>query len=245
MCGAITACRASSCAPRASSPRTTIATTPRAAFDDLNLKVNELLYRRVDLAARSTPIFSPWIAPRRSASAATSSARRLRSGPTTSPSCVATRRPWCARRYPQLRRHLRRRGWTMLPSIDRVYVNAHARDELGWSPPTTSAALHPSGRGPGPTQPAGHHGRSKGYHAQPTGSTPPGLAARLIRAAGGGVGGARIPGARRVGPGGAGIRNAELDRAELAQEVVAQLGVAVSGRGGEVAEQTARIAARA
>jgi UDP-glucose 4-epimerase len=26
------------------------------------------------------------------------------------------------------------RGWRMLPSIDRVYVNQRARDELGWKP---------------------------------------------------------------------------------------------------------------
>jgi UDP-glucose 4-epimerase len=27
-----------------------------------------------------------------------------------------------------------RRGWRMFPSIDRVYVNARARSELGWKP---------------------------------------------------------------------------------------------------------------
>jgi UDP-glucose 4-epimerase len=27
-----------------------------------------------------------------------------------------------------------RRGWTMFPQIDRVYVNAHARAGLGWAP---------------------------------------------------------------------------------------------------------------
>ena len=66
----------------------------RAAFDDDNLKVNELLYRRVDIedvverppAARSS-------APPRSASAATSSARRRRFTATISPSCAAMPRP--------------------------------------------------------------------------------------------------------------------------------------------------------
>lgn len=40
-----------------------------------------------------------------------------------------------------LKRHLagyeeeyRRRGWSMLPRIDRVYVNERARVELGWQP---------------------------------------------------------------------------------------------------------------
>jgi len=27
-----------------------------------------------------------------------------------------------------------RRGWTMIPGIDRVYVNDRARAELGWQP---------------------------------------------------------------------------------------------------------------
>ena len=60
------------------------------------------------------------------------------------------------RRPPQLRldapavveRHLpryvdeyRRRGWTMFPSIDRVYVNDRARNELDWHPRHTFAEL--------------------------------------------------------------------------------------------------------
>ena len=38
------------------------------------------------------------------------------------------------RLYPDYEEIYARRGWTMLPVIDRVYVNAHAREELGWSP---------------------------------------------------------------------------------------------------------------
>ncbi len=35
----------------------------------------------------------------------------------------------------------RRRGWTMFPTIDRVYVNDRARNDLGWYPRHTFAEL--------------------------------------------------------------------------------------------------------
>jgi hypothetical protein len=42
-------CRAWCCGPRGSSPRKTTSPEKREAFDEANLKVNELLYRRVDI----------------------------------------------------------------------------------------------------------------------------------------------------------------------------------------------------
>ena len=39
-----------------------------------------------------------------------------------------------ARRYPQYAAIYATRGWQMLPTLDRVYVNAHARERLGWQP---------------------------------------------------------------------------------------------------------------
>jgi UDP-glucose 4-epimerase len=39
-----------------------------------------------------------------------------------------------ARHVPQYAAEYAKRGWTMAPGIDRVYVNAKARDELGWQP---------------------------------------------------------------------------------------------------------------
>ena len=39
-----------------------------------------------------------------------------------------------ARHVPQYEAEYARRGWAMAPGIDRVYVNAKARDELGWRP---------------------------------------------------------------------------------------------------------------
>jgi UDP-glucose 4-epimerase len=39
-----------------------------------------------------------------------------------------------ARRTPEFEAVYSRRGWRMFPSIDRVYVNSLAREELGWRP---------------------------------------------------------------------------------------------------------------
>jgi UDP-glucose 4-epimerase len=36
--------------------------------------------------------------------------------------------------FPQYKALFERRGWKMIPNIDRVYVNEKARKELGWQP---------------------------------------------------------------------------------------------------------------
>jgi UDP-glucose 4-epimerase len=106
----------------------------REAFADENLKANEFLYRRVDiedivgahlLAAEQAPAISF----RKYIISATTPFRRhdmaaLRSD---APGLVA-------RCVPHYEPEYRRRGWKMLPSIDRVYVNDRARAELGWQP---------------------------------------------------------------------------------------------------------------
>ena len=66
----------------------------RAAYEDANLKVNELLYRRADLEDIVTAHRLALEQAPSSASAATSSAPRRRSRARTSPSCTPTRRPW-------------------------------------------------------------------------------------------------------------------------------------------------------
>ena len=38
------------------------------------------------------------------------------------------------RLFPSYAEEYARRGWRMFPSIDRVYVNLRAREELGWQP---------------------------------------------------------------------------------------------------------------
>ena len=106
----------------------------RAAYDDQNLKVNELLYRRVDLqdvvtahrlALEKAPAlgFGRYII-----SATTPFAQDDMAG-------LAADAPSVVRRlYPDYEEIYARRGWKMLPSLDRVYVNSRARRELGWEP---------------------------------------------------------------------------------------------------------------
>ena len=108
--------------------------TLRAAYADENLKVNEYLFRRVDLAdVVSAHLLAARHAPaigfRRYIISATSpflpgDLPGLRSD---APRVVRQRVPDYVAEYS-------RRGWKMAPSIDRVYVNDRARRDLGWQP---------------------------------------------------------------------------------------------------------------
>ncbi|HEU4618660.1 MAG TPA: NAD(P)-dependent oxidoreductase [Gammaproteobacteria bacterium] len=106
----------------------------RAAYDDRNVKVNEYLYRRVDL---EDVVSAHLRAIERAASlgfgcyivSATTpfvpdDAAQLR---TDAPAVLA-------RRFPSYEAEYGRRGWRMFCSIDRVYSNARARRELEWEP---------------------------------------------------------------------------------------------------------------
>ena len=106
----------------------------RDAYADENLKVNEYLYRRVDIedavsahilaAQRAGDIgFGKYII---SATTPFSPGDRvpLRHD---APSVVE-------RLIPAYKAEYERRGWRMTPSLDRVYVNQRARLDLGWQP---------------------------------------------------------------------------------------------------------------
>ena len=142
----------------------------RAAYGDLNLKVNELLYRRVDLedvvsAHRLALDRAPEIGFARLIVSATTPFTRADLGElgADAPAVVRRRCPAFAAVYAA-------RGWRMFPALDRVYVNDRARALLGWAPRydfgTALAALA-----------AGEEWRSplavavgaKGYHAESTG----------------------------------------------------------------------------
>jgi nucleoside-diphosphate-sugar epimerase len=106
----------------------------RDVYSDDSLKISEYLYRRVDLvdvvgahllAGERAPLlgFGRYII-----SATTPFTREdLTELRHDAPSVTR-------RRVPAYESEYRRRGWTMLRRIDRVYVNERARRELGWRP---------------------------------------------------------------------------------------------------------------
>ena len=139
----------------------------RNEYDDLNLKVNELLYRRLDLAdAVDAHILAAERAP-------DMGFRRY---------VVSASTPFEPRHLVQLRddargvvrglfpdyedvyRHL---GWKMLPGIDRVYANGRAREELGWRPQVDfQHALDRLRNGQDVFSALARVVGSKGYHAE-------------------------------------------------------------------------------
>ncbi len=106
----------------------------RDARDDANNKVNELLYRRVDIE----DVVDAHLRAIEKASAI-GFARYIVSAttPVTRGDLAELRRDAPAvvqRLVPAFAEEYARRGWTMFESIDRVYDNANARAELGWEP---------------------------------------------------------------------------------------------------------------
>jgi UDP-glucose 4-epimerase len=106
----------------------------RLAYDDNNVKVNEFLYRRVDL---QDVVDAHLLALEKASSiglgryiiSATTPFRPedLHDLRTNAPEVVR-------RRVPDYGEEYARRGWRMFPGIDRVYVNERARNDLGWRP---------------------------------------------------------------------------------------------------------------
>jgi UDP-glucose 4-epimerase len=139
----------------------------RRQYEDLNLKVNEYLYRRLDLAdAVDAHILAAERAQEigfgRYVVSATSpfEPQHLFQLRTDAPGVVRSIFPDWEETYHQ-------RGWRMLPGIDRVYVNYRARKELGWRPRFDFRhALDCLRRGDDVFSPLARAVGSKGYHAQ-------------------------------------------------------------------------------
>jgi len=75
-----------------------------------------------------------------------------------------------ARHFPEYEALYARHGWRMFPTIERVYVNARARVELGWSPRYDFGhALERLRAGEDPGSPLARAVGVKGYHAVSTG----------------------------------------------------------------------------
>jgi nucleoside-diphosphate-sugar epimerase len=137
----------------------------RDGYQDDNAKANEYLYRRVDLedvvsAHRLAMERAPVIGFGRYIVSATT--------PFT-PEDLADLRDGAERvlerRIPEYAAEYRRRGWKMFPGIDRVYVNARARKDLGWSPRYDFRhILHSLEAGEDPRSPLSRAVGSKGYH---------------------------------------------------------------------------------
>lgn len=142
----------------------------RAAYVDANLKANEYLYRRVDIAdVVDAHLLALSRAPalgfdRLIVSATTPfTAADLPALHRDAPSVVA-------RRYPAQPDLYARRGWRMFPQVDRVYVNARARDVLGWRPRHDFGhVLTELAAGRDFRSPLAVAIGAKGYHAESTG----------------------------------------------------------------------------
>jgi UDP-glucose 4-epimerase len=106
----------------------------RVSFTDQNIKANEMLYRRVDIAdivdvhllaiSKAPSIgFGTFIV-----SATTPfTVDDLAELGTNAPAVMERKFPSYKQIYDSL-------GWKMFPTLDRVYSNGHARERLGWQP---------------------------------------------------------------------------------------------------------------
>jgi UDP-glucose 4-epimerase len=139
----------------------------RDAFADENIKLNEFLYRRADVedivsahllaAERAASIgFGKYII-----SATTPFLQEdLATLRADAPSVVRRRAPGYEDEYA-------RRGWKMLPSIDRVYVDERARTELDWKPQHDFKSIVERLRaGKDFRSPLAQQIGAKGYHAE-------------------------------------------------------------------------------
>jgi nucleoside-diphosphate-sugar epimerase len=142
----------------------------REEYADANVKVNELLYRRVDLSdVVSAHVAALARAPR------IGFGRYIVSASTPfGPGDLAELRvdaPAVVERlFPDYREVYAELGWRMFPAIDRVYVNARARDELGWEPRYDFRhALDRLRAGRAPRSALATSVGAKGYHPVTTG----------------------------------------------------------------------------
>jgi nucleoside-diphosphate-sugar epimerase len=142
----------------------------RDAYPDGNIKANEFLYRRADIEdVVSAHLLAMDRAPsigfgRYIVSATTpftpGDLKELRDGA----DAVARRL------FPDFEAEYARRGWRMFPGIERVYVNARAREELGWRPRYDFRRVLDALKGDeDPRSPLAQAIGAKGYHVRTTG----------------------------------------------------------------------------
>jgi nucleoside-diphosphate-sugar epimerase len=142
----------------------------RDSYPDGNIKANEFLYRRVDIEDVVTAhLLAMDRAPsigfgRYIISATTPFAPGDRKELRNDAGAVVRRL------FPGFEEEYARRGWRMFPGIERVYVNDHAREELGWRPRYDfGRVLGALQAGEDPRSPLAITIGAKGYHAETTG----------------------------------------------------------------------------
>jgi UDP-glucose 4-epimerase len=142
----------------------------RSAYADANVKVNELLYRRVDL---EDVVGAHRLALDRAAEIGFGRYIISATTPFTRDDLADLRddAPAVVRRlFPSFAAVYAERGWRMFDSIERVYVNERARHELGWAPRYDfGRALERLAAGEDVRSPLARAVGAKGYHAVSTG----------------------------------------------------------------------------
>jgi UDP-glucose 4-epimerase len=139
----------------------------RQQFSDANAKANEYLYRRVDI---EDVVSAHMLAAEKAAAvgfrkyivSATTPFRRSDLAELRVNAPLVVRQ-----RVPEYEAEYGRRQWRMFPSIDRVYANERARNELGWAPRYDfNSILEQLKAGEDMRSPLAQLVGSKGYHAQ-------------------------------------------------------------------------------
>jgi UDP-glucose 4-epimerase len=142
----------------------------RRRYADDNIKVNELLYRRIDLsdvvdahvaalAAAPRIGFGRYVVSATTPFAPGDLAELRRNAPAV-----------VERLFPDYLELYARLGWRMFPAVDRVYVNDRARAELDWEPRYDFRhALDLLRAGQEPRSTLATSVGAKGYHPVPTG----------------------------------------------------------------------------
>jgi nucleoside-diphosphate-sugar epimerase len=142
----------------------------RAGYADANVKANEYLYRRVDVA---DVVAAHLQAMERAGRIGFGKFIISATAPFTSEDLAGLRAdaPAVVRRlFPDYPAEYARRGWRMFPSIGRVYVNTRARAELDWSPRYDFRTILDALKSDeDPRSPLAIAIGAKGYHDKPTG----------------------------------------------------------------------------
>jgi UDP-glucose 4-epimerase len=139
----------------------------RDAYDNGNVKANEFLYRRVDI---EDVVSAHLLALEKASEIGFGRYIVSATTPFTRADLIDLRAnaPLVLKQLvPCYEEEYARRGWKMFPSIDRVYVNQRARDDLGWRPRYDfEYVLEKLRSGEDPRSPLSLAVGAKGYHAQ-------------------------------------------------------------------------------